>query len=63
MPFRIREVGPAKPQTAVFAVLLGALVARLIEARNSLAELFFGLHGRSVHRILLKTRGAVTFGE
>jgi hypothetical protein len=46
MPIGIGEVSAAIPLSATLAVLLSGPVARLIDARNSLAKLFFGLYGR-----------------
>src|SRR6266849_2524942 len=38
MPVRIRELSAAKPLAAALAILLSALVARFIYARNCLTE-------------------------
>jgi hypothetical protein len=46
---------PAEPLRAALTVLAGTLVARFIQTRDSLAELFFRPCGCCVHRIL---RGA-----
>src|SRR3981189_1263131 len=50
MPLRIREMCPAEPLSAPRAVLLGALAAGFIYARNSLTKLLFGFCGCCVHR-------------
>src|SRR5260370_24511394 len=52
MPVRVREMSSAIPLAAALAILLSALVAAFIRARNCLTELFFGFHGCCVHRIL-----------
>jgi len=56
MPIRVREMRPAIPLTAPLAILLSAMVAGLIHARNCLTELLLGLYGCSVHRILHGTK-------
>lgn len=57
MPIRVGEMSPAIPLTALLAILLGAMVARFIHARNRLAELLLRLYGCYVHRILHSTEG------
>ena len=52
MPVRVRKMSPAIPLTAARTVLLSALVAGFIHARNRLTELFLGFYGCCVHRIL-----------
>src|SRR5207244_463433 len=39
MPFRVREVRPAKPQAASFTEALAGLIARFVHARYTVAEL------------------------
>src|SRR5260370_20677298 len=56
MPVRVREMSSAIPLAAALAILLSALVAAFIRARNCLTELFFGFHGCCVHRILHGTK-------
>src|SRR5258708_19530834 len=56
MPVRVRKMSPAIPLTAARAILLSALVAGFIHARNRLTELFLGFYGCCVHRILHGTK-------
>jgi len=56
MPVRVRKMSPAIPLTAARTVLLSALVAGFIHARNRLTELFLGFYGCCVHRILHGTK-------
>jgi hypothetical protein len=56
MPIRVREMRPAIPLTALLAILLSAMVAGFIHARNCLTELFLGFYGCCVHRILHGTK-------
>src|SRR6266567_3003284 len=56
MPVRVGKMTPAIPLATALAILLSAMVARLIHARNCLAELFFGFYGCCVHRNLQGTK-------
>src|SRR5260370_18197051 len=56
MPVRVRKMSPAIPLAGALAILLSALVAGFIHARNCLTELFFGFYGCCVHRILHGTK-------
>jgi hypothetical protein len=52
MPVRVRKMCAAIPLTATLAILLSAVVAGFIHARNCLTELFFGFYGCGLHVIL-----------
>src|SRR5713226_7025576 len=52
MPVRVREMSPAIPLAAALAVLLGAVVAGFIHARNCLTKLFLRFCCCCVHGIL-----------
>src|SRR5712692_10953252 len=52
MPFRIRVMRAAEPLAAALAILLRAMIARFIHARDSLAGLFLRLYGCSGHDFL-----------
>src|SRR5260370_26475694 len=56
MRVRVRKMSPAIPLAGALAILLSALVAGFIHARNCLTELFFGFYGCFVHRILHGTK-------
>src|SRR5260370_11557409 len=56
MRVRVRKMSPAIPLAGALAILLSALVAGFIHARNCLTELFFGFYGCCVHRILHGTK-------
>src|SRR5882762_1293050 len=56
MPVRVRKMSPAIPLAAARAILLSALVAGFIHARNCLTVLFLGFYGCCVHRILHGTK-------
>src|SRR5882762_10508639 len=58
MPVRIGKVSPAIPLAAALAVLLSAVVAGFIHARNCLTKLFLGFCCCCVHGILHATREA-----
>src|SRR6266403_2604931 len=58
MPVGVGEMSSAEPLGAPLAILLRALVAGLIHARNSLTKLWFGFCGCCVHRILRETKTA-----
>src|SRR5260370_36717537 len=58
MPVRVREMSPAIPLAAALAVLLSAVVAGFIHARNCLTKLFLGFCCCCVHGILHATREA-----
>src|SRR6267143_557329 len=60
MPVGVGEMSSAEPLSAPRTVLLGALAAGFIYARNSLTKLLFGFCGCCVHRIL---RGRESGGE
>src|ERR1700682_5283155 len=57
MPFRVRKMCPAEPLSAPRTILLRALVARFIHARNSLTKLWLGVCGRLGYRLLRGTEG------
>ena len=52
MPVRVGKMSPTEPLPTMFAILLAALIARLIHMRNCLAALFLGFHCCRVHCIL-----------
>jgi hypothetical protein len=56
MPVRVGEMGTAIPLAAALAILLSAVVAGFIHARNCLTELFLRFNGCCVHGILHGTR-------
>src|SRR5260370_33646626 len=56
MRVRVRKMSPAIPLAGALAILLSALVAGFVHARNCLTELFFGFYGCCVHRILHGTK-------
>src|SRR5713101_32558 len=62
MPVRIGKVSPAIPLAAALAVLLSAVVAGFIDARNCLTKLFLGFCCCCVHGILHATREAAGKG-
>src|SRR5690349_7296676 len=55
MPFRVREVRPAKPQAASFTEALAGLIARFVHARYAVAEFFLGFYACRTHRVLQLT--------
>src|SRR5215472_1002875 len=55
MPLGVRKVRAAEPLPAALAILLSAVVAGFIHARNSLTGLFLGFDGWRRHRFLLGT--------
>jgi hypothetical protein len=57
MPVRVRKMSPAIPLAAARAILLSALVAGFIHARNCLTVLFLGFYSGCVHGILHGTKG------
>src|SRR5437899_3678611 len=52
MPFRVREVRPAKPQAASFTEALAGLIAWLVHARYAVADLFLSFYACRTHRVL-----------
>ena len=56
MPVRVRKMSPAIPLTTALAILLSAVVAGFIHARDCLTELFLGFYSGCVHDILHGTR-------
>src|SRR5258708_38915822 len=62
MPVRIGKVSPAIPLAAALAVLLSAVVAGFIDARNCLTKLFLGFCCCCVQGILHATREAAGKG-
>src|SRR5437660_10073927 len=63
MPVRIGKVSPAIPLAAALAVLLSAVVAGFIDARNCLTKLFLGFCCCCVQGILHATREAAGKGN
>src|SRR6266850_6205430 len=61
MPVGVREMRPAEPLRASLTVLLGALVAGFVHARNSLTKLFLGFWSRRVHGVLRGTERGLTW--
>src|SRR5690349_14465659 len=55
VPFRVREVRPAKPQAASFTEALAGLIARFVHARYAVAEFFLGFYACRTHRVLQLT--------
>jgi hypothetical protein len=56
MPVRVGKMSPAIPLAAALAILLSAVVAGFIHARDCLTELFLRFNGCCVHGILHGTR-------
>src|ERR1700757_1843634 len=44
MPFRVREVRPAKPQAASFTEAVAGLITGFVHARYTVTELFLGFY-------------------
>jgi hypothetical protein len=64
MPVRVGEMNLAVPVTAALTILLSAVIAGFVYARNCLTKLFFGFYGRCSHGILHGTKsGALEKGN
>src|SRR5438132_12494895 len=55
MPFRVREVRPAKPQASSFTEALAGLIAWFVHARYAVAELFMSFYDCRTHGVLHMT--------